>query len=750
MAHSKILRKIINKLLSEGYKDIENYFKTPRNDGSEEFFYCFKKYIEDHYKTTNFSQFLANITTPIFKWLFLCVPENILNEIKIDKENISSDSQRKLDELFDISIKYLYNKNNEKLKLINFNNSLTWLDFKSQVMEGISSKLEIENIVRLISKPINTKWFESSNQEIKSKQDEIKRMLPNWNYISSKIPKDRILIIEPRTTFSSKFWGNPRCFGVDIGYGTKWCTSATESGNAFHNYVKSQNKYLVYVIDLKRKDEDPFQKIAVLINRNLNEFEIFDARDQNHKRNIPTSLRQDVKDIINEIINFYTKSKHEQYSPSDFKTFSKEDRHTLFLTTLRDFSSDDKKYIKDHFTDFFYDPATTDHDKKEILFNLIGTSKYFNDNNLIGLIQNYLNTDKTKDYEKIINYLNTEDKNKAAEKFYSHRLFFSNDIKEDKTEHWEILSNYLYETQKEKIAIKFILKHQIFFKANWHELSVYLTDSQKSIAAEKFLIRDSHIASANSGEDAKKYLLPYLTTDKRNIVDKKINLLNKDYYFDKELWSKIFDSLSEEEIHDVAKDFLLNKKIYFNNKEINSEDIELTDRMDLVNNLTNEEKKQAAENYIINNDDFNGKAWKALSRYLNESQKEQAAFTFIYNSDKINAYDYMNLNIYLNATQKKDLAARHVLNNKKYDAYAWEIFKNYIPFDQLKTKAIQLLLADPSLKKELFSFNIAKHKQPKQLLFTAEEKKDLTKQMSSKKKKIKEIKLLELFMNNIF
>jgi len=71
------------------------------------------------------------------------------------------------------------------------------------------------------------------------------------------------IIIATKTRFASQTIGNPRTYGINsVGGPVRWCTSAGTSGNMYCSYTVRSGVFLIYVIDLTKPDNDPYQKVA--------------------------------------------------------------------------------------------------------------------------------------------------------------------------------------------------------------------------------------------------------------------------------------------------------------------------------------------------------------------------------------------------------------------------------------------------------------------------------------------------------
>jgi hypothetical protein len=679
-----ILEKL---LLNESYADIQNYIQNQKDEDLQlrynVFFGQIKTYSEDPSKGA--STLIQAIKPPFFKWLF----------------SIHQSQNRSLDDILKIANKYLSNKDKIKKQFDFKNKPPEWENFEGEVITQTSDQTEKLteklNIVQLISKEGNTRWIQNLGDS-KVNNPEIVNKFKNWNENSTLTKQEKennILVVEPRTTLSAKFWGNPRCFSVDVGYGVKWCTSAIDSRNYFREYTaEGSNKKLIYIIDLSVPDADPWQKIAVLIKSF--DYRIYDAHDKiyYHNDDVQNYVKPEIFQIINKIINKYSKEEsYDQYLPSQFNDLSPEEKHTLFLTTLRDQNSEDKEFVVANFKNFFNSQSTTDHDRKRIIYNTIGSSDY--DDELVNLISDYLTSNFKKDekYSKIVDHLNTEEKkSKAVEMFYSNSILFAKNKSVINTDHWKLFKTYLTNEQKHKIAIKFILKEDTFFQANWNDLSEYLTDQEKSIAALKFISNNetdinlwnilsvylpeeykkkvaekffSNLSHDNFPRDFWNILSEYLPEEeKRKLAQKFIVNIN---YFDEYFWGILSEYLPEEEKRKLAQKFIVGNNIF---------------RSSLWNilseYLSDEEKRKVAKKYILNDDNFDSFAWRILSEYLPEEEKRKVAEKFVAQSDIFDKRIWIILSEYLPDEEKRKVAEKFVLNSEKFNKDTWLKLSSFI------------------------------------------------------------------------
>ena len=112
----------------------------------------------------------------------------------------------------------------------------------------------------------NAKSYKEVTDRKKKKEEELKIAAKEGTEFIAKTPYH--LILRPLTKESSCYWG----------MGTKWCISATRSGNYFDQYTSDGKAFLFLLA--KRKDVDPdYKKIAVVLDREGNFEEYFDSAD---------------------------------------------------------------------------------------------------------------------------------------------------------------------------------------------------------------------------------------------------------------------------------------------------------------------------------------------------------------------------------------------------------------------------------------------------------------------------------------
>lgn len=103
---------------------------------------------------------------------------------------------------------------------------------------------------------------------------------------------DKLIVVNPMTRHASQYWSNPSYFSCDIEIAagrTKWCTGATEGGNAFDDYMQRGSK-LFYIIDKSKPVDSEYYKIAYACTVEFGEFNEFMTIDDFDEEEVNTEI----------------------------------------------------------------------------------------------------------------------------------------------------------------------------------------------------------------------------------------------------------------------------------------------------------------------------------------------------------------------------------------------------------------------------------------------------------------------------
>lgn len=117
---------------------------------------------------------------------------------------------------------------------------------------------------------------------------EVKKLEANILYNS-----DDLLIMIPKSHRASCYYGA----------GTKWCTTNKESDNYFKNYTNKGT--LIYVIDKKQPETNPWYKTAILIEKENGKVTAYDAPDHPTDINVAAEKLGSNWEIIRDVIIEY-------------------------------------------------------------------------------------------------------------------------------------------------------------------------------------------------------------------------------------------------------------------------------------------------------------------------------------------------------------------------------------------------------------------------------------------------------------
>lgn len=119
-------------------------------------------------------------------------------------------------------------------------------------------------------------------------KSEVKKLEANVLYNSNDL-----LIMIPKSHRASCYYGA----------GTKWCTTNKESDNYFNNYTKKGT--LIYVIDKKQPETNPWYKTAILIEKENGKVQAYDAPDHPTDINVAAEKLGSNWEIIRDVIIEY-------------------------------------------------------------------------------------------------------------------------------------------------------------------------------------------------------------------------------------------------------------------------------------------------------------------------------------------------------------------------------------------------------------------------------------------------------------
>ena len=127
-----------------------------------------------------------------------------------------------------------------------------------------------------------------NNVDSKLTKSEVKKLEANVLYNS-----DDLLIMIPKSYRASCYYGA----------GTKWCTTNKESDNHFKNYTNKGT--LIYVINKKEPETNPWYKTAFLIEKENGKVQAYDAPDHPTDINIAAEKLGSNWEIIRDVIVEY-------------------------------------------------------------------------------------------------------------------------------------------------------------------------------------------------------------------------------------------------------------------------------------------------------------------------------------------------------------------------------------------------------------------------------------------------------------
>jgi hypothetical protein len=188
-----------------------------------------------------------------------------------------------------------------------------------------SLRSDLEDVQRKREKR-SQKSSEMSKVASEAEQNLQKAISQSEILIGGKTPEQlvqsKIIVVHPETEFASQYWGNPGEFACDINViqgSVRWCTSATRSKNYFGEY-SAQNVHLYYIIDKRKKPDEPDYKIALSMTPDSETYEIFDAEDWELA---PEDAKQILGDQFDRVYDAILKHLEKSEGTKLFRTFEK-------------------------------------------------------------------------------------------------------------------------------------------------------------------------------------------------------------------------------------------------------------------------------------------------------------------------------------------------------------------------------------------------------------------------------------------
>lgn len=239
------------------------------------------------------------------------------------------------------------------------------------------SSIETENKIK--SKPKDINSFDTIQDLIYffEKYEEFLTIAGDEKKIKEEVEKiyenDRFLIVRPLSHRSSCYYGA----------NTQWCTTTRHSDDNFIKYTTSGKLY--YIID-KKSTDSTYGKMALLINKKNNNYEIYNQKDDLVTLNFLLQRFEPIKENIIDLIN----------NVDDYATLKRVKQNPKFVK---------QEYLKwEYFNRFIDDKAVF----------------YFEDD-----IELYLNFFKDNVGDDVLGYYNWMYQNPNGDFFYESSMFDS-------------------------------------------------------------------------------------------------------------------------------------------------------------------------------------------------------------------------------------------------------------------------------------------------------------------------------------